>query len=136
MKNLTSLRESLGLRQVDIAEKIGLSKQAYGAYETDKRQASYETLCTLADFFNVSVDYLLDRETAQLQELPTEQAEIMRAYNSLPATDKQGFLQIAKMYATLSPTMRKNSLIYFKTLSGFKKAVDEGIITDKDMVDL
>lgn len=136
MKNLITLRERFGLRQVDVAEKIGVSKQAYGLYETDKRQASYETLCKLADFFDVTVDYLLEREQTSLQQLPPEQAELLRIYEVLPPSQKQGLVQIVKMYASLSPTMQKNSLIYFRTLAGFKKAVDEGIISDRDMLDL
>lgn len=136
MKNLITLRERFGLRQADVAEKIGVSKQAYGLYETDKRQASYETLCKLADFFEVTVDYLLDREQTSIQQLPPEQAELLRIYEVLPPSQRQGLLQIVKMYASLSPTMQKNSLIYFRTLAGFKKAVDEGIISDRDMLDL
>ena len=136
MKNLIALRERCGLRQVDVAEKIGVSKQCYGSYETDKRQASYETLCKLADFFDVTVDYLLEREQTSLQQLPPEHAELLRIYEVLPLAQREGLIQIVKMYASLSPTMQKNSLIYFKTLTGFKKAVDEGIISDKDMIDL
>ena len=61
MKNLIQLREEKGLRQEDIAKIIGVSRQAYCTYENDKRQAGYETLIKLADYFNVSVDYLLGK---------------------------------------------------------------------------
>lgn len=61
MKNLITLRKDKNLKQSDVARDIGVSVAAYGFYETDKRQASYETLNLLADYFNTSVDFLLDR---------------------------------------------------------------------------
>ena len=66
MKNLIALRKDKNLKQSDVARDIGVSVAAYGFYETDKRQASYETLNLLADYFNTSVDFLLDRTDIQL----------------------------------------------------------------------
>lgn len=61
MTNLVKLREAQGLRQEDVAKIVGVSRQAYCTYENDKRQAGYETLIKLADYFGVSVDYLLGK---------------------------------------------------------------------------
>lgn len=61
MTNLVKLREAQGLRQEDVAKILGVSRQAYCTYENDKRQAGYETLIKLADYFGVSVDYLLGK---------------------------------------------------------------------------
>ena len=91
MEKLLFLRERFGLRQVDVAEKIGISKQAYGLYETDKRQASYETLCRLADFFRVSVDYLLGRETCDLVLSPPP-SEYQRIYESQSKETQENIL--------------------------------------------
>jgi len=40
---------------------LGITRPAYTAYEMGKRQPDYETLIKLADYFNVTVDYLLGR---------------------------------------------------------------------------
>ena len=59
MIRLKELREIKGLSQLDVANKINKSFQAYSHYETGKRQPDYDTLKKLADLFNVSIDYLL-----------------------------------------------------------------------------
>lgn len=58
---LRQLRNDLGLLQKDLAKKVKLSQQTISLYESGKREPDYDTLKKLADFFNVSVDYLLGR---------------------------------------------------------------------------
>lgn len=56
---LSKLRYEHGYSQIELAEKIGVSKGAIGMYETDKRKPDYDTLLKFADLFNVTTDYLL-----------------------------------------------------------------------------
>lgn len=58
---LKKLRLQKKLTQEELAEKLGITRGTYAHYEINKRQPDYETLQKLADFFNVSVDYLLGR---------------------------------------------------------------------------
>jgi len=58
---LKSLRDERNLSQKDIADYLGITRQAVAAYEVGKREPDYEVLQKLADFFNVSIDYLLGR---------------------------------------------------------------------------
>lgn len=58
---LRKLREERNLTQKDIASFLGLTRQAIASYEHAKREPDYETLKKLADFFGVSVDFLLGR---------------------------------------------------------------------------
>lgn len=55
------LREELGLKQEELANKISVSPSAIGMYETNKREPNNELILRLADFFNVSTDYLLGK---------------------------------------------------------------------------
>lgn len=55
------LRTSSGFTQVEIAEKLGISRSTIGMYETGAREPDFETLEKIADFFNVDIDYLLGR---------------------------------------------------------------------------
>ncbi len=55
------LRISSGLTQVEMAEKLGISRSTIGMYETGAREPDFETLEAIADFFNVDTDYLLGR---------------------------------------------------------------------------
>lgn len=61
MNRLKLLREEKGLFQSDIAKILGISNAAVGFYETGKRDMGTETVVKLADFFNVSTDYLLGK---------------------------------------------------------------------------
>lgn len=58
---LKELRTSQNLKQKDIAEALGISVQAYSNYENGNREPDLETLNNLANYFKVSVDYLLGR---------------------------------------------------------------------------
>lgn len=56
---LTSLRKKNKMTQDALAQRINLARSTIAGYENKKRQPSYETLAMLADFFHVSIDFLL-----------------------------------------------------------------------------
>ena len=58
---LKLLRKARKINQMELAEKLGVSRSAIATWECGKRQPDFETLCRVADFFNVSADYLLGR---------------------------------------------------------------------------
>ena len=58
---LRELRLKAGLKQEDLIKRFNLSSGRYSQYETGKRKPDYELLIELADFYNVSLDYLLGR---------------------------------------------------------------------------
>lgn len=58
---LRQLRTERKLRQEDLAKILGVHRATIGKYETDERFPDREVLESLADFFDVSVDYLLNR---------------------------------------------------------------------------
>lgn len=60
-ERLTNLQESRGLSKKDVYSACGISRIAYYRYERGERMPTYELLLALADFFNVSVDYLMCR---------------------------------------------------------------------------
>ena len=55
------LRLSSGLTQLDIANKLGISKSTVSMYENGNREPDFDILERIADFFNVDTDYLLGR---------------------------------------------------------------------------
>lgn len=58
---LKELRAEFGCTQKQVAEAIGITDRAYQHYELNKRKPDYNGLIALADFFNVSIDYLTGR---------------------------------------------------------------------------
>ncbi|MEA4994796.1 MAG: helix-turn-helix transcriptional regulator [Oscillibacter sp.] len=63
---LKDLREGRRIYQREMAEMLGLSMRGYQSYETNTSEPKLETLVFLADYFNVSVDYLLGRTDVQV----------------------------------------------------------------------
>lgn len=47
--------------QSQVARAVGIPQTTYSGYENENRQADYDTLIKLANYFNVSIDYLLGR---------------------------------------------------------------------------
>ena len=66
---LKDLRKQRNISQLKLAMDLGMNQNSISRYETGERQADYKTLIAFADYFNVSVDYLLER---------TEKPEINR----------------------------------------------------------
>ena len=59
---LRYLRESRGLKQKDVAEKIDIGVHTYQRYEYGEREPQLSTLVALADFYDLSLDELACRE--------------------------------------------------------------------------
>ena len=58
---LRELRKDKNITQNEIAKYLMVSREAYSQYETGRHEMNYEILCLLADYFSVSIDYLLGR---------------------------------------------------------------------------
>lgn len=56
---LREIREDRQLSQRQLAEILNVKQNTYSQYETEKRQIPVSLLITLANYYNVSVDYLL-----------------------------------------------------------------------------
>lgn len=68
---LIQLRKNKKLTQEQMAEKIGIHRGTYANYERGHRQPDYDTLLKIADFFDVTTDYLL-RGEEHYKELASE----------------------------------------------------------------
>lgn len=67
-QRLKRIRTDNGMSQVELAKLINSTNQAISQYESGKRRPDYETLSSISDIFNVSVDYLLGKDDVQAQE--------------------------------------------------------------------
>lgn len=62
LPRLRDLREDKDVKQKEVAGILGIDQRVYSTYETGKRDIPLQHLVVLADFYHVSVDYLLGRE--------------------------------------------------------------------------
>ena len=58
---LKELRKKHNISQLKLAMDLQLNQNAISRYETGVREADYSTLIKIADYFDVSIDYLLER---------------------------------------------------------------------------
>lgn len=89
-ERLKELRKNMGYTQKEIAEQIGTSQPSYQNWEKGSRKPSRETIQKLADFFNVSTDYLLgqtDIPNSTLEADIDTAIDNSVAYDGTPITD-------------------------------------------------
>ena len=60
-QRLRSLRKAKNLNQNQLGQAVGLTQFAISKIERAERAASIEVICALADYFDISVDYLIGR---------------------------------------------------------------------------
>lgn len=116
--NLKAARKKSGKTQKEVAEGIGIGQGTYKNYETGAREPNGETLVAIANYFDVSTDYLLGRPTAQpptdaLERLFSEKSfsaleeELLRKYMELPHEARQAVVRFIND-ATAKALQRKN----------------------------
>ena len=59
---LKELRSKKGISQLKLALDLGMNQNSISRYENLEREADYNTLIKFADYFGVSIDYLLGRK--------------------------------------------------------------------------
>lgn len=77
------LRLAKSLSQEQLAEKIGLTKQAISQYERGDRNPSMAVLGALCDFFNVSSDYLLGKDVVTLRFVGKNEIDKLESKSSI-----------------------------------------------------
>lgn len=66
MNRIRALREQQNLRQIDVAKATGIDQKTLSNYETEKTNPDSFAIMALADFFNVTTDYLLGYSSKNL----------------------------------------------------------------------
>lgn len=67
-ENLKYLRTLKKVSQQDLADYLNITRQAYNYYENGKRQPDYETLLKIGEYFNVTIDDLLNADITNADE--------------------------------------------------------------------
>ncbi|MCQ2387889.1 MAG: helix-turn-helix domain-containing protein [Clostridia bacterium] len=88
MKKIRELRQEKGLTQNELAQILGVNQTAIGKYERGELEPDIEKLKVLSNFFDVTVDYILELEDdfgvrSSNAELSSEEWDIVRSYRSL-----------------------------------------------------
>lgn len=105
MKNLKKLRKEHNLSQQKLADILHVSQQSIYKYENNITSPDIETLILMADFFNTSIDYLVEHtdishkiEPVEEIMLNEEEVSLIRNYRKLSTKQKQLLSEIAEEY--------------------------------------
>ena len=103
--NLKVLRQEKGISQQQLADVILVSQQSINKYENHNVEPDIETLIKIADFFNVSLDYLVGRtdiremvEKTKTSDLSDSEAYMVSRYRKLSDKQKKCIITLAESY--------------------------------------
>ena len=110
-RTITALRKKRGLSQKDAAAELGISQALLSPYEKGIRECGLEFIVRLADYYEVSTDYLLGRSSEAASETLTEDdysdAEIARSNTQCLLNRRLAVNSAAVIYSLLSKINNK-----------------------------
>lgn len=83
-KKLRDLREDFDKTQSDIAEYLNTTAQYYGKYEKGEREIPFSRAIQLADYYDVSLDYIAERKQFGInRKMNSDEQELLVNWNAL-----------------------------------------------------
>lgn len=131
---LKKLRNSEGLSMQQFCEKSDINFSTYQNYETGKRLPTAEMLIKIADFYNVSIDYILCRKSSSTPfgdfELnKNDEAEMMEKYMSLPAEIRASMLDVLMIIGMAAKEKKeRQEQLHNKIKQSTEKMITERIV--------
>ena len=107
---LKEIRKASGETQAAIAEVIGVTRAAYANIENGKREPDFKALLKLADYFDVTLDYLFGRSENSMQassqslDLSVAERALVIAYRAASQQDRDVIENIVGRYAPPAKT--------------------------------
>ena len=119
-KRLEKLRLERELTHQQMADMLGVTRQAYGNYENGKREPDFKTLDILAEFFKVSLDYLMGKSAIrsiqnQYEPTSTEIEDVIKKadlqFDGAPLNDedKEDIIEFIKVVLRRNKKREKSS---------------------------
>lgn len=115
MNRLKLLRERQNLSQTTLAKLLNISRQSYNFYENEKREPDISMLIRIANFFDVSLDYLLGRSNTQdisIHPSPAyspDELDLLKKYRALDETRQEAVRDFIDASYAKALTSQKNT---------------------------
>lgn len=87
--HLKLLRKSRKITQKELAQSIGASERGIQQIELEESKPSFDTLIALADYFDVSLDYLVGRSDDPARRSGTPSTQLAARINNLPQREQK-----------------------------------------------
>ena len=100
MEKLRLLRKERGLTNQQMADFLGVSKGSYNYYELGKTEPNIQILKKLADFFCVTVDYLIGATPKDFngETLSEEEKDLIKFYRGIGDVERRGVLRMVQSF--------------------------------------
>jgi len=123
---IKELREEKGLTQAELANAIFTSQRNIGRWENAENEPTYSQLVKLADFFNVSIDFLVEREddfgvksfNQAGVTLTASEKELIENYRALSDERQEMLIETSNFYyeqCEKNGTLKTNKNVYKKS---------------------
>ena len=132
-EKLRELRKAKGITAEVLCKELGITVGSYRNYERNDRNPPYETLIKIADYYNVTLDYLLGREPQKEKpyHLGLERG-LKEAYLSLPKEVRAQILQ-AMLDAVMSYQEEENQNKYITQTTTIGAELDRRKAEEKNI---
>lgn len=95
-ERIKELRKKKNITIAEAAKALGVAPRTYSSYEAEEREPNIETINRIADYYNVSVDYLFGREPQPnplaMLNISVNDKKFIEIYTGLSDTHKQIFV--------------------------------------------
>lgn len=98
---IQTLRKSLGYSQVELGQRIGVSKSQVNRYENKGIQPPADILSKIADLFGTSVDFLINGQSEEKAKATLKNAELLKQFKQvedLPEEDRMTVIKFLGAY--------------------------------------
>ncbi|GAA0800907.1 hypothetical protein GCM10008910_29680 [Faecalicatena orotica] len=98
--NLRTLIEERNMTQKELATYLNIAPSTMGSYVQNTREPDFSTLKLLAEYFDVSIDYLLDHCTKKTNT--HQESELLRIFRSLTEEQKYICIEQCKVFVRIN----------------------------------
>lgn len=99
MENLKKLRIKHKISQKQLADVIGVSQQSINKYENHNIEPDIDTLKSLANYFNTSIDYLVGYSNKNTSDI---NSELLYIFNQMTSDQKRLFIEQGKVFIRIN----------------------------------
>ena len=98
-KNLKTIRKTNKKSQIELSRHLGYGNTAISNYESGRNEPSIDDLIKIADYFGVTVDYLVGIEEDQKKGkgLNCDEAELLNQYRRLSNDGRESMIQLLRL---------------------------------------
>ena len=106
-RRLKELRFQNDLTQTQFAQALGVAQQTVGGWEKNNSSPNYDLLNKIADYFNVTTDYLLGRDMQAPAPLSLQQTALIRGFDGLNEDGQATLLNVLAGLREVFPVTRR-----------------------------